>query len=325
MTTSIALPPIAGMLAPWAASGDWLEFAETGGEVSLSAISLTLSDQSASDVTIEIDDGTTQIQATILATTGFIREVQTATLAASATLRMRVVAAAGDAMGLSGSLEISGGILPSSGPGLITADEFFTAWSLSPSTAQTDFVQRMIDASSERIRTHCHRHFNESLYVEDWLYPSGTVYLTETPIVTLSALTADGTVVGSPYLNEATGEIGRSDNQLGWSGTRALHVEYTAGYAIIPAVIREGLYRAIRQQLATFDRGEFDFQNRRAGKISYTGSGSVDYEGSAGGLSWGELPDYIAGIPLDVLYPYIDQSQASGPPAGLRRYTRTDP
>jgi hypothetical protein len=332
MSTSVALPPVSGLL--FGHIGSELSFAELTGIGTASAVAISLRDVSTSDTVVTVTDvaDTGTITVTITAGQSYARQTGVVVFPTGATLTMTIDSAGADAMGLSGSVDISfdaGGAVPSSGPGLITAAEFFAANQIgTPTIAQTDFVDRMIDASSDRIREDCHRWFNRALYVDDYLWPHGIIYARDLPLVSVSACTVDGMTIdpASLYLDLRTGQIGRGSDDSGplWWGVKNLHLEYEAGYTVIPTTIREALYRTIYKQLAEFDAsGAVTGDRGPIVRQTIADVGTIQYDTSALGGGVDDNPDWLTGIPPSVLAKYQDLSQTIGQPVANRIYTVT--
>jgi hypothetical protein len=323
--TVIATPSLSGLLFGMVGFG--IDFQELVGASIVTRLDASLAVPSASDVDLEVSDGTTAVGCTITAgqTFGFADLSQT--YASGARLSYTVAAAGADASGLSGHLHIAGdAVIPSAGPGLVTVDEFVAARNLSAlSSADSDFIQLQIDASSQRIRDYCGRHFNRSYYSVDHDIPR-VIFSIDSPLHSVAVANLDGTdVLGELVTDFNSGRIARDRDTGGpyWYGYN-LHLEYEAGPDVIPADIREALYRALLVQLGNWQTtGNAISDQGTLKRVSYTGAGSVEYVGSASAGAWDDGDDYIAGIPLSILNYHTDPSHQMGRLYSLQsRYTR---
>jgi len=194
---------------------------------------------------------------------------------------------------------------------LVSLAEVKTALGIINASGEQDvFLNRMIALADDTARGYTGRYLSSAQFTETFYAPQ-KVTLREWPLVSLDTVTQDGTslTTGNLRADFERGRIWRPDGQsMDWTGTNKLEVVYTAGYAAIPADLKEWAYLLIKAKWDAWgeNRGVEPggasvsrVQNPDGGAVSYLTAGAV-------GGTVSDVPDFQAGVPLSALDRYRD-------------------
>lgn len=273
-------------------------------------VDVSATDAPTSGTTVVVSDGTTDITVPLGAGATHVQFSPTgAQFATGADVTVQVTVASG-ALNLTVQVfcEVAGTVTVLAN-GLVTLAAAKAALGITDSDATRDtWLQRAINAMSSRIRDYCHRWFTQATYVEKWATP-GRVYLTETPVISLTSVTRDTTSVDvgtgveiqkdTGLLHQVVGTNGISD----WDGTSHLEIVYTAGYAEIPADLEELIFIGLESRYQGWLAGTQGLGSAQGvNRVQYADGGAVTFQGVAGlGGDVSDVPDFLLGFPIKAL------------------------
>jgi hypothetical protein len=194
----------------------------------------------------------------------------------------------------------------------VTLIEVKAALGISGATADDDtYLNRQIDIVSERARSYTNRNLNSATY-EEIFYSPGVIVLGGYPIISITTLTRDGTTV-TPADIRADLRRGRiwqtkDSGKFDWFGSANVTVNYTGGYATLPAGIAEWAFIAINAGWEDWNAGGRGLNpgGKVERKIDFADAGSVEYESR--GVFSKFVPDWLVRAPLSALDPWVDKA-----------------
>ena len=140
--------------------------------------------------------------------------------------------------------------------GLVTLEEVKDEIGMEQDVTQFDnFLNRKIEAISTQIEDYCARSFIEQAITnERWDYPIGVIMLKQFPVDSIQEVRVDGTAITADeyHLDEETGRLWyKSDTQIqNWEASDVeeyVEVDYTAGYATLPADLKDAVLALVRK------------------------------------------------------------------------------
>ncbi len=235
---------LSGLLAGFV--GVDMAFATILGSFSLTRVDLRLTDAPSGGTVVAMVNtvtgggGSDLIQGTILDTTTFISTTGAVAVTGTTTLYLRVVSESGDAMGLSASVEIS---FPDAGVVTIllsTLQNVKDSAGITGSTNDT-ILQRHLEGVSQGMRNWMQRDITAKVITVERHYPTGLnsgIVLDEGPIISIEAVRSGGTALASTAYRSEPDRILRrvsSTSRIDWTRNTEIEVDYTAGFAAVPA------------------------------------------------------------------------------------------
>ncbi len=286
-------------------------------------IDVTATDAPTTQVDLRIGDGVTDANVSLPVGQTHAQLVLSGTQwPQGANLELEVTAGAG-AFNLTVQVfvEEAGVPLSPAATGLVTLADAKSALRLTDSDAARDnFLQRAINAVSERIRGYCLQHITQATYRDEWFAPS-VVHLRANPVQSITSVTADVNTIdpntGVRFVKES-GRLLRAittSSLVDWHGTSRLEVIYVAGHATCPVDLAELIYGGLGVRLEGWLGGTRGLGSAMgASRVQFPDGGAVTYQ-TPGGLEGdvSDAPDYLLGFPLSMLDPYRDVGQAIAP------------
>ena len=223
----------------------------------------------------------------------------------------------GDAEGFLGNLWLADvGGAPTAGDTLVDLDDLKEALG-SPTTtpSEDEWLQRQLEAYSERIRHYCNRHFNRRRYIQTHDYPEKYV-TTEAPIQVIHSCTASGQTIdpSSLRVNHGTGQVSPTapEAAIRWNEYHPVELDYEAGYDSCPAGVAELIYMGIGNRWEAYKGGDLNPEaSGRVKRETIQGAGTIEYD--LGMLSSADKNDYTMGFPLSALDPWVRYTALGGP------------
>jgi hypothetical protein len=169
------------------------------------------------------------------------------------------------------------------------------------------WLQRQLEAYSERIRAYCNRHFNRRRYIETHDYPEKLVTV-EAPILEVHSCTASEQTIDPDTLRikHLTGQVSPTDPEAAvkWLEYHPVTLDYEAGYDSCPAGVAELIYMGIGKRWEAYRGGDLNPEaSGRVKRETIQGAGTIEYD--LGMLSGTDKNDYTMGFPLSALDPWV--------------------
>jgi hypothetical protein len=148
-------------------------------------------------------------------------------------------------------------------------------------TSFNSFLTQQISVVSEAIEAYCRRKFAQATYTqtysfEDYGYSPDELPLFMYPLVSITSITEDGIDLADYKANLPTGVI---VNKGGFFTTgHELEVVYVAGYATIPALVKQVCYNVVEERYNKKKSGVSLNFGSDVQRISIPGTISIDFD-----------------------------------------------